>query len=172
MGEDHPHPGPGWTEHLSAIYSISSAGCLCPGVPGAGLRLTFPQRGRLKRGPPGFMVPSSPQGFPGGSVVKKLPVKAGDTDSIPGSGRSPGGGNGNPLQYSHLGNPLNRRAWQATVHGVLRVRHDLAAQQLLLLLCPSCHTLCPKRKLSRESEDQSSCPALLLPTGSSRAATP
>ena len=65
----------------------------------------------------------------------------------------------------------DRRAWQATVHGVLRVRHDLAAQQLLLL-CPSCHTLCPKRKRSRESEDQSSCPALLLPTGSPWAATP
>ena len=61
--------------------------------------------------------------FPSGSVVKKLPAKAGDGNaggvgSIPGSGRSPGGGNGNPLQYSCLGNPMDRRAWQATVHGV------------------------------------------------------
>ena len=38
--------------------------------------------------------------------------------SIPGSGRSPGGGNGNPLQYSYLGNPMDREAWQATVHGI------------------------------------------------------
>ena len=60
-------------------------------------------------------------GFPGGSVVKKLPTKAGDAkDSglIPGLGRSPGEGNGNPPQYSCLGNPMDRRAWCATVHGV------------------------------------------------------
>ena len=49
--------------------------------------------------------------------------------SIPGSGRSPGGGNGNPLQYSCLGNPMGRGAWRATVHGVTRVRHDLATKQ-------------------------------------------
>ena len=60
-------------------------------------------------------------GFPGGSVVKKLPTKAGDAkDSglIPGLGRSPGEGNGNPPQYSCLGNPMDRRAWRATVHEV------------------------------------------------------
>ena len=45
------------------------------------------------------------RGFPGDSVVKNLPAKAGDEDSIPGLGRSPEGGNGNPLQYSCLGNP-------------------------------------------------------------------
>ena len=59
-------------------------------------------------------------GFPGGSVVKNLPASAGDTedpDLITGSGRSSGGGNGNPLQYSCLGNPMDRRAWRATVHG-------------------------------------------------------
>ena len=60
--------------------------------------------------------------FPGGTVVKKNPpANAGDTidaGSIPGSGRSPGVGNGNPLQYSCLKNPMNREAWQATVHGV------------------------------------------------------
>ena len=43
---------------------------------------------------------------------------AGDSGSIPGSGRSPGRGHGNPLQYSCLGNPIDRGAWQATVHGV------------------------------------------------------
>ena len=64
-------------------------------------------------------------GFPGGSVVKNLPANAGDTGdlgSIPGSGRSPGKGNGNPLQDSCLGNPMDRGAWQATVHGVVKSR--------------------------------------------------
>ena len=53
-------------------------------------------------------------------MVKNLPPSVGDADvdSIPGLGRSPGGGNGNPLQYSSLGNPMDRRAWWATVHGV------------------------------------------------------
>ena len=62
--------------------------------------------------------------FPGGSVVKNLPANAGGEGSIPRSGRSPGGGNGNPLQYSFLENSMDRGAWQATVHGVARVRHD------------------------------------------------
>ena len=56
-------------------------------------------------------------------VVKNLPANAGDvrdTSSIPGLGRSPGGGNGNPLQYSCLGNPIDRGAWQATVHRVAK----------------------------------------------------
>ena len=47
-------------------------------------------------------------GFPGGSMVKNPPANAGDMGSIPGSGISPGGGNGNPLQYSCLGNPMDR----------------------------------------------------------------
>ena len=57
-------------------------------------------------------------GFPGGSVVKNLPANAGDVGSILGLERSPGEGNGNPLQYSCLGNPMDRGAWWATVHGV------------------------------------------------------
>ena len=57
-------------------------------------------------------------GFPGGSVVKNIPANAGDTSSIPGSGRSLGEGNGNPLQYSCLGNSVDRGTWLATVHGV------------------------------------------------------
>ena len=60
-------------------------------------------------------------GFPGGSVVKNLPTNAGDTGeagSIPGSGRSPGEGNGNLLWYSCLENPMDRGAQQTTVHGV------------------------------------------------------
>ena len=59
-------------------------------------------------------------GFPGGSVVKNLPAKAGDLGLIPGSGRSLGGGHGNPLQYSCLDNPMDRGAWWATVLGVVK----------------------------------------------------
>ena len=57
-------------------------------------------------------------GFPGGSAVNNLPVNAGDTVSIPGSGRFPGEGNGNPFQYSCLGNPMNKGAWQATIQSM------------------------------------------------------
>ena len=57
-------------------------------------------------------------GFPGDSVIKNRPANAEDLRSIPGSGRSPGEGNGNPLQSSCLGNPMDRGAWQATAHGV------------------------------------------------------
>ena len=59
----------------------------------------------------------------GGVVVKKPPTNAGDTGdagSIPGSGRFPGGGNSNPLQYSCLESPMDRGAWWATVHGVIK----------------------------------------------------
>ena len=60
---------------------------------------------------------------PGDIVVKNLPANAGNTRDaglIPGSGRFPGGGHGNPLQYSCLENPMDRRAWRATVHGVAK----------------------------------------------------
>ena len=59
-------------------------------------------------------------GFPGDSVVKNLPANAGDTSLIPGSRRSPGGGHGNPFQYSCWENPMGREAWRATVHGVAK----------------------------------------------------
>ena len=68
------------------------------------------------------------KGFPGRSVVKNSPAHAGDTGSIPELVRSPGDGSGNPLQYSCLGNPMDRGAWRATVHGVAQVRHDLVTQ--------------------------------------------
>ena len=57
-------------------------------------------------------------------MVKESACNAGDLASIPGLGRSPGGGHGKPLQYSCQENPMDRGAWQATVHGVARVRHD------------------------------------------------
>ena len=66
--------------------------------------------------------------FPNNSVGEESACNAGDPGSIPRSGRSPGEGNGNPLQCSCLENPLNRGAWQATVHGVAKVRHDLATK--------------------------------------------
>ena len=58
--------------------------------------------------------------FPGGSDSKASAYNAGDPASIPGSGRSPGEGNGSPLQYSCLENPMNEGAWLATVHGVAK----------------------------------------------------
>ena len=59
-------------------------------------------------------------GFFGGLVVKSLPTSAEEADSIPGSGRSPGERNGNPLQYSCLGNPMDRGAWRAIVYEVAK----------------------------------------------------
>ena len=58
--------------------------------------------------------------FPDSLNSKEYACNAGDPDSIPGSGRSPGEGHGNPLQYSCLGNPMDRGAWQVTVHGVTK----------------------------------------------------
>ena len=53
-------------------------------------------------------------------MIKNLPANAGDTSSIPGSGRFCGEGNGNPFQYSCLGNPMDREAWQAKVHRIVK----------------------------------------------------
>ena len=64
--------------------------------------------------------------YPGGSVVKNLPANAGNAGLTPGSGRSPGEVNGNPLQYFCLGNPMDREAWRATVHGVAKSQTRLS----------------------------------------------
>ena len=67
--------------------------------------------------------------FPGEAVVKNLPASTGDTGDeglISGSGRSPGEGNGNPLQFSCLGNSMDRGAWQTTVHGVAKSQTQLS----------------------------------------------
>ena len=58
------------------------------------------------------------------ALVKNPPVNAGDPSLIPGLGKSPGGGNGNPLHYSCQDNPMDRGAWKATVHGVAGVGHN------------------------------------------------
>ena len=67
---------------------------------------------------------------PWGLMVKNLPANTGDVGSTPGSGRPPREGNGYPFQYCHLGNPMDRGAWQAVVRGVTKkIRHDLATKQ-------------------------------------------
>ena len=73
------------------------------------------------------------QVFPGGSEVKESACNAGDLGSIPGSGNSLGEGNGNPLQYSCLENPMDRGAWWATVHGVAKSRARLSDLTYLLM---------------------------------------
>ena len=65
-------------------------------------------------------------GLPGGSDSKESACNAGNTDSIPGLGRSPGEGHGNPLQYSCLKNPMDRGAWWATVPGVAKSQTQLS----------------------------------------------
>ena len=73
-----------------------------------------------------FTMPSKLVGFPESSVVKNLPeMQETQVQSVPGSGRSPGEGNGNPVQYSCLENPMDREAWQVIVHGAQSVGHDL-----------------------------------------------
>ena len=69
-------------------------------------------------------------GFPPSSVDKESACNAGDPGLIPGLGRSLEEGNGNPLQYSCLENPVDRGAWQAAVYGVARVGHDLGTDFL------------------------------------------
>ena len=70
-----------------------------------------------------FILLTVARGFPGGTVANNLkPIAGGarDVGSIPGLGRPPGAGNGNPLQYSHLENSMDRGAWWVTVHGVTK----------------------------------------------------
>ena len=80
------------------------------------------------------------RGFAGGSVVKNPPANARDADSIPGLGRPPGGGHGNPFQYSCLENPMDRATWQATVHGLaesdtaLRLNNNVGQWKIEVLM--------------------------------------
>ena len=86
----------------------------------------------------------SPLGFPGGTAVKNLPANTGDADSVPGSGRSPRGGNENPLQYSCLKNSVNRGTWWAVVHGVAKSGMQLSTHTHIFGTLASkvllCHT--------------------------------
>ena len=92
---------------------------------------------------PGHVCPSGLLGdFPGGSDSKASAYNAGDPSSIPGSGRSPGEGNGSPLQYSCLENPMDRGAWQATGPGVTKSRTRLSDFTLdPTTQLPGCHPL-------------------------------
>ena len=73
-----------------------------------------------------YKLPGIVVGFPGGSVVKSLPANAGDAGLSLGAVRPPGGGNGNPLQYSCLENPMDRGAWWATVFGVAKIQTQVS----------------------------------------------
>ena len=73
-----------------------------------------------------YITPFSIHDFPGGSNDKASAYNMGDQGSIPGSGRSPGEGNGNPLQHSCLENPMDGGAWQSTVHRVVKSRTRLS----------------------------------------------
>ena len=77
------------------------------------------------------IIPSSMThgGFPGSSVIKNARASAGDKGLISDLGRSPGEGDGYPLQYSCLENPMDRGFWQATFHGVTNNQHNLATEQ-------------------------------------------
>ena len=102
-------------------------------------RLPFPPPGGFYPGmePAHWQVGSLPLAPPRktyicGSDRKESACNAGDLGLIPGLGRSSGEGNGNPLQYSCLENPMDREAWKATVHGIARVRHNLVISFLFL----------------------------------------
>ena len=94
-------------------------------------------------------------GFPGGSVEKNPPANAGDigdVGSILGSGRSPGGGNGNPLQYSCLENLMGRGTWWATVHRVTESDMTEHTHACTHTSCHVCHTLKLEKILRKTTE--------------------
>ena len=104
--------GPGLTFVSAPAPPVVLTACLCASHP------------HHPAGSPGttkkWWGPKTSKGFPGGSDGKESACNAGDLNSIPGLGRSPGGGHGNPLQYSCLEKPMDRGTWQATVHGVAK----------------------------------------------------
>ena len=91
-------------------------------LPGSSVHGIFQARvwewGAIAFSDPNELDHTNYKGFPHSSVGKESACNAGDLGLIPGSGRSPGEGNGNPLQYLCLENPIDRGAWQATVHSV------------------------------------------------------
>ena len=95
-----------------------------------------------------LLLGNGEMGFPGSSAGKESACNAGDPSSIPELERSPGGGHGNPHQYSCLENPMDRGAWRATVHEVTRVGHDLATKPTLPTLT---HNYCGLTWLRRNT---------------------
>ena len=122
---------------LEWVAISCSRGSSCSrGFPDPGIEPRFPalEADALTSEPPGKSGNDNGDshyglGFPGGSVIKNPPANAGDVGSIPGLGRCPGEGNGTPLQYSCLGNPMNRGAWRATVHGVSKESDTTGTKQ-------------------------------------------
>ena len=97
---------------------------LCPPSPGKVIKLFFltsPKTLSLR-----LNLASSEKGFPGGSDAKESNCNGGNLGLIPGLGRSPGGGHGNPLQYACLENPTDRGAWPATIHRVAKLQTQLS----------------------------------------------
>ena len=106
--------------NLSKLWElVEDRGAWCTAVHGAAELGMTEGRNNKPRGRISWSYHSS-RGFPGSSDGKESACNAGDPDSIPGSGRSPGEGNGTPLQYSCLENPMDRGAWWAIVHGVTK----------------------------------------------------
>ena len=102
-------------------------------------------------------------GLPGGLVVENFPANAGDAGLIPGSGRSPGEGNGNPLQYSCLENPKDIGAWQAIVHGVtteLDKNYQLKNNNSVCVCMHHMHIIYPAATAAKSLQ---SCPTLCNP---------
>ena len=99
-------------------------------------------------------------GFPSGSEVKASACNAGDLGSIPGLGRSPGEGNGNPLQYSCLENPMDGGAWWATVHRVAKSRTQLSDFTHIYIYIWPHHMVCRDSINSFLNRDQTHVPTV------------
>ena len=122
---DLTHRAPRVSATLAAAGrpALAAAGAFTPTSYWKGWTLCPYEVSRSEQSKEIFHITFSPKsikkvGVPGGSPVKNLPANAGDTSSIPGSGRSPGERNGNPLQYLYLGYPMDGGDWWVTAHGV------------------------------------------------------
>ena len=112
-------------------------------------------------------------GFSDGTVVKNLAINAGDTGLISGLGRCPGGGNGHPLQYSCLENPLDRGAWWVTVYNVTESRTQLSTHACIFCVYNEYHTkyilnikILKKKFVKWENEEEKITENFALPRGS------
>ena len=133
---EKPAEANGWQTTIGCSYNIQREIMFCrkertnraPGGKRRTLKITGlrNQNKRVKMRPEFLITVYREDGYPGSSDVKESACNAGDPGSITGSGRSPGEGNGNPLQYSCLQNFMNRGAWWATVHGVAQSRTRLS----------------------------------------------
>ena len=117
-------PAPSLLSFLSELLSLGRLlGALCLGEVTALPWCRMAQLTRLRIGQWRDSQASAPTGFPGGTVIKNLPANPENAGSIPGWGRSHGGGNGNLFQYSCLENPMDRGAWWLQSMGSQRARH-------------------------------------------------